>query len=235
MRDRQQLFDFAEHERAPVPETAPRARASQQFHKESLALLGRELPTVSKVEPDLPASVEQWYALPDGVSLLREYSNCDSPVAPQEFEYAGFGKKTLATFLYENQGVCWWAFDLNGGDDPAVYVVVDPPSSRWRLCCSRFSTFVYTRLFDFRHWCHSTLSAIEIGPPLTAATLRDLRKSCRQHPSTHSWPGDAQYRFSDDDRRFTLCKTEGQTDWYLSATTEASLELAVEQFRGMTS
>lgn len=235
MRERQKLFGFVEPEAEPAKKTKPRSPTAMQYHTESLALLGRELPPVTKLAGELPASVAQWYALPDGLDLLREYSNSDSPVAPEEFEVHTFEKRTLATFLYENQGVCWWAFDRNGGDDPAVYVNVDPPPNRWIRCCSSFSKFVYTRLFDYRNWCHPKLSEIEIGPELTAASLRVLRKSCRQHPSTRGWPGDAQYRFSEEDRRFTLCKCEGQTDWYLSATTEASLELALEEYRRLVS
>jgi hypothetical protein len=235
MSDRQKLFEFGEQDLTPVRKTAPRSPSSVLFHKESFELLGRELPHVSKVESDLPASVAQWYDLSDGLSLLREYSNSDCPVAPHEFQYEASGKRTLASFLHENQGVCSWAFDVKGGDDPAVYIIVDSPSGRWHRCCSSFSTFVYTRLFDFRFWCHPTKSAMEIGPPLTAATLRTLRRSCRQHPSTKSWPGDAQNRFSEDDRRFTLCKSEGQTDWYLSATTGESLNLALEKYRQLVS
>jgi len=235
MRYRQELFGFVARVTPPVHETATDSAAAEPYHRESFALLGRELPRAAELKADLPVSVAQWYGLADALSLLRAYSNGDSPLAPEEFEYYTAGKSKLATFLYENQGVCWWAFDLKGGHDPAVYVSFYPPSDRWIHCCSRFSKFVYTRLFDFRHWCHPRLSEIEIGPELTAATLRALRKSCRQHPSTRGWPGDAQYRFSEDDRRFTLCKSEGQTDWYLSATTEASLELALEKYRRLTS
>jgi hypothetical protein len=233
MRYRQDCFAFASPAAAPDLEIKP--QLDGRYHRESFALLGRELPPVARLIVDLPASVAQWYALADSLSLLAEYSNADSPVPPEEFEYHIADKKHLATFLYENQGVCWWAFDLKGGDDPAVYIDIDPPRNRWSRCCSSFSKFVYSRLFDFRHWCHPTLSAGEIGPPLEAHTLRDLRKSCRQHPSTRGWPGDTQYRFSEDDRRFTLCKGKGQTDWYLSATTNASLELAVAKYRQLIS
>lgn len=231
MPDHQQTFGFFEPNRAAPPRNESRSQSLIHDHQESFALLGRALPPLPKRATDLPDCVAQWYALPDGLSLLKEYSNSDSPVAPDQFELHTWGKKILATFLYENQGVCCWAFDLKGGDDPPVYVAFNPKSDRWHVCCSRFSTFVYTRLFDFRHWCHPALSTSEIGPELTVEMLRDLRRSCRRHPVTHGWPGKTQYRFSEDDRRFTLCRSKGQTDWYLSATTGASLALAIEKYR----
>ncbi len=153
MSERQELFGFVSQDAAPLASTKRRSSAALQYHQESFALLGRKLPSVRDVAADLPASVAQWYALPDGLSLLGEYSNNDSPVAPEKFEYHTARKRTMATFLYENQGVCCWAFDLMGGDDPAVFVSVDCRPTQWTRCCSSFSKFVYTRLFDFRHWC----------------------------------------------------------------------------------
>jgi hypothetical protein len=234
MGEHQATFGFFEGGARAVARSEPRSPEPIQHHMNSFALLGREPPPLPARVNDLPDSVAQWYALPDGLLLLKEYSNSDSPLPPYEFEPHSFVEKTLATFLHENQGVCWWAFDLKAGDDPPVYVTFNHEPDRWRPCCSRFSTFVYTRLFDYQNWCHPTLSAIEIGPALTPTTLRELRKTCRRHPTTRGWPGDTQYRFSEDDRRFTLGKTEGQTDWRLSATTEASLKLALEKYRRLT-
>jgi hypothetical protein len=201
------------------------------YYRDCFALLAREEPSIPTTNSDLPSAVASWYALPDGLLLLREYSNCDDPLEPDDFEFCTQDSKNLATFLHENQGVCRWAFDLNGGDDPAVFINYDPTTDPWSLCCDRFSTFIFTRLFDFRHWCHPRLSASGGGPPLSAEVLGELRQRYCERASSRGWPGDVQYRFSDEDRRILICESDDWTGWYFSADTPESLMKMVERFR----
>src|SRR5260221_2381837 len=78
----------------------------------------------------LPASVRVWYSLEDACKLLRQFSNDDWPLEVGEF---GMPRKDmhggrphdllardLVVFRYENQGLCVWAFGLEGTEDPPV-------------------------------------------------------------------------------------------------------------------
>ena len=154
------------------------------YHDKTLALLGRE-PPQANLPAELPRSIAEWYALGDGVSLLREYSNQDHPLAPSDFDIVTENDRVYTVFMRENQGVCWWAYTTER-DDPPVYVNLDPPPNQWSFHAESFSTFVYTRVFDFRHWCDTRLSISGSGDPVSPETLERLSKRLTRFSSIPS-------------------------------------------------
>lgn len=134
------------------------------FHLNTLELLG-VAPTISqsaiaelndaecRIGRKLPASIREWYSLDGACSLLRQFSNEDSPVDVREFgrprnDTLGGGPhdllaRDLVPFRYENQAVCVWAFVLDGSDDPPVLVDFDTQFKTWTRCAGTFSEHLY--------------------------------------------------------------------------------------------
>src|SRR5258706_593941 len=69
----------------------------------------------------LPKSVRDWYGRQDAVRILADHSNADPPIPMKDFALLDWQSHQLLPFRNENQGVCTWAIDLNGSDDPPVY------------------------------------------------------------------------------------------------------------------
>jgi hypothetical protein len=199
------------------------------YHQATLDLIGLE---VQPGEPNpalmrwatrhghaVPASVKEWYSLPDAVALLFRYSNQDPPLEPGEFRVDCYQEKPVWTCIIENQGVCRWGIWLNGDDDPPVLVNI---TDSWEPCASTFSTFVYTRVFDYQYWADDETWNIEVRGPLKPGELRYLRTHFSEAPQTLGFPG-AAYRFYQSEKRATLWISQDgeQTDWSVSARTPA--------------
>jgi len=107
-----------------------------------------------------PAAVREWYALDRAVAILETYGNSDRPIplarlGEIEKGYGGNPDQDLLTnglllIMYENQGVTRWAIRLDGTDDPPVLVQEDWPRGPWHIYAGQFSTFVYTRVWDWQ-------------------------------------------------------------------------------------
>jgi hypothetical protein len=217
---------------------------SSRFHQQTLHRLGlRYVPDAIRAAAleeraaalgvAVPASFAEWYAMRDGIELLRRNSNTDHPVAierlgqPLEWRWDEVHdlvrEEGLLLFMIENQAVCIWALRLRGGDDPPVVVARDP-DLEWRACAERFSTFIACQVWDHREVFadHRIVLAAQESP-LDATDLAFLRSRFSENPTTHGWPGDNQYRFERGDSRVLIWDAEHQADWWISATTEASL------------
>jgi hypothetical protein len=198
------------------------------YHRKTLEMLGRE-PVQTELPSGLPRSVAEWYSLDDAVSLLEKYSNQDRPLRPSDFEVISENGQIFTVFMYENQGVCWWAYSGDGADPP-VYVNLDPPPNQWFMHSETFSIFVYTRVFDFWRWYNPQLHISGNGGPLSSETLQSLRDSFEEHPITWGWPGNTQYRFSRGDQRIVIWDTPTQAYWHFSADSAGSLVDLFRQF-----
>jgi hypothetical protein len=183
----------------------------------------------------LPRSFAEWYAMQDGIALLRRQSNCDEPVAIERLgelvtwrwdEPRDLVRDGLVLFMMENQGVCVWALRLDAGDDPPVVVARDP-DLEWRACTERFSAFIACQVWDYTEiFPPKDAPRILVGAqanPLEATDLAFLRSRLAEKATSHGWPSDAQYRFERDDSRLLVWNDEDQADWWISATTEAGL------------
>ncbi|PKO13444.1 MAG: hypothetical protein CVU39_18740 [Chloroflexi bacterium HGW-Chloroflexi-10] len=200
------------------------------YHRKSLEMISHE-PVFATAPPNLPPSVAEWYSLVNAVELLEKYSNQDDPLPPAEFRLCRYKDTELVVFLYENQGVVWWAFENCEKDDPPVYINIDPPPDNWLLCCENFSSFVYTRFFDFLHWYDKKLSILGFGNPLEVNIIDQLHREYFPEPVTYGWPGDTQLRFSNADQRISIQYDDQVSNWHFSANTPDNLQKVFEKFK----
>jgi hypothetical protein len=204
-----------------------------KYHKKTLELVGSQPEFSGETYPELPASVAEWYLLVDGLKLLGKYSNEDVPVPPSKFQISSHNDKVLVVFLYENQGVFWWAFEKSENDDPPVYVNEDPPLDHWVLCCDTFSAFVFTRLFDFFHWHDDNHLTLAAGQPIKEDVLDFLSSEYISNPITHGGHSQTQYRFSYNDQKILIHDHGSNSGWYLSADSPSGVRNLLEKFSDM--
>ncbi len=206
-----------------------------QFHQASLDLIKSDafMTDPPALLAKYPPSVREWYSLANGVSLLTQYSNQDVPLPPEKFVPHEYKDKELIEFMYENQGVVWWAFEFNELDDPPVYINLDPPPDNWVLCCDRFSTFIYTRLFDFYHWLDQNNIVMGSGRPVGASMEKNLQNEFSLEPVTYGWPGARQIRFSQGGIKITIHDDSQQSisNWYFSADSPEALRNIFNHFK----
>lgn len=208
------------------------------FHQSAFEVLGIEPQTsketitaLTKAERrlglSLPASVREWYALDGAVSLLAKHSNADPPIAIPEFEREESPLGPLLPIRRENQGVCRWAVRLDGSEDPPVLVDVDPGRTEWRPFAPTFSTYVLTCLWDYqRVFFRPKLVQAQNGP-ISDQAIQTLASYFAEQPRTEGWPGHTQYRFEGAMQGILLWSLGNQTDWFVGADDEESLELVL--------
>ncbi len=215
------------------------------YHHEAVALL-RERPEFSAKAAEqlanregelgivFPESVREWYSLEDAVGLLRQR---DDLVAVEQLGkpfpnwYSGgprnFVAQRLVVFMHENQGVCNWAFRLDGNPDPEVIVEVDTaPDDQWLRCADRFSTFVFCQIWDRCHAWPLEVGGVAVEAQelvLAEADLQFLKAKFVQRPSTYGWPGQTNYRFETQNGGILIWEGKDQTDWFVWTPTPASL------------
>lgn len=223
-----------------------------RFHAETLKLLN-VTPAISdsavaeldaleaRIGRRLPGSVREWYSLDGACALLRQYSNDDWPLEVREFglprtDTHGGGPhdllaRGLVVFRYENQGVCVWAFGLDGTDDPPAYVDVNSQFKTWTKCAPTFSEHLYAWMWDYAKVLTKELLVQAQNKPLSETALGFLKGNFDMGPESYGWPGDAQYRFSKDDQRILIWASVDQVDWWLTADREESLQALIETVR----
>ena len=204
-----------------------------EYHRRTLEMISLWPPTGSSHIIDaaaerlgiaIPAAVRQWYSIEVAVELLERYSNSDYPTSPEDFTVERARNNSVIEFLGENQGVCSWAFALDGTDDPPVLINLNPPADdAWRDCSDHFSSFVYCRIFDHIHW-YDDLMYGEIYDPLSESDLSFLRDRFTEEPKTINRADSLTYRFSQGERRIIIWTMDGQSDWYVSSNTNDDLD-----------
>lgn len=176
----------------------------------------------------LPASVREWYSLSQAVAWLSKYSNQDHPIpleqlagVDDDWEDIQCHEIDLVPIMIENQNACTWALQLNGTEDPPMVVSFDKtaPSAKWEPYAERFSTFVYTQIWDYQGvFSDYTLWG---GALLSPDELYFLRTHFTEEPQTFTHPTPVTYRFSRGTQRILLwCGGEQMAQWFLSAATE---------------
>jgi hypothetical protein len=215
-----------------------------QYHARTLDLIG-VMPSISPARLEaieqaqgrlghrLPESVREWYSLDNAVSLLEHHSNCDTTIDVGKFaspatngvdeQLNSLLDDGFLVFRIENQGVCLWAVDLRDGDDPPVLVEID--GDGWHRCTDTFSLYVYLSVWDHSQVLQSPELLIQAQHSvLTEEALPFLRREFHPGPISYGWPGHTQYRFERHDQRLLVWASDDQTDWFLAASTEASLK-----------
>jgi hypothetical protein len=212
------------------------------YHQATLELL-HEHPYISEVAVEdldrlqrkrnikLPASVREWYSLQQAVAWLDEYSNDDYAVPidqlgeVERYWEAGhwheidLAQQGLFPILAENQYVCTWAIQLNGTDDPPVVVSFENtmPFAKWEPYAESFSTFVYTRVWDYQViFSDATLWGNALFFP---DELHFLQTHFTAEPQTFTYPTPVTYRCSKGTQRVLLwCDgVQMPPQWFLSA------------------
>lgn len=175
-----------------------------------------------RIRRPLPASLREWYSLEGACDLLLRHSNSDPPVALADLGCSDLIARNLLPFRHENQGVCTWAVDLNGSDDPPVLVDYDKNFESPRPCANRFSEHVYASVWDWH--CVLTNATIQAQiDPLSDEALDFLGRTFQAELVTEGWPGDTQYRFFSADQRVLIWESKDWADWWLSADNDAAL------------
>jgi hypothetical protein len=205
------------------------------YHSATFRLLGFEPPEASADEAvvqevekrlglSLPLSVREWYTRKDAVKILADHSNGDPPIPVKEFALKQWQVHRLLPFRIENQGICTWAIDLNGSDDPPVYVDVDSDGTEWQRLASRFSDYVYTCVWDYRivFWQPALVQAQNTS--LSKSALDNLAAMFSEQVQTHGWPGSTQYRFVRGGQAILIWAVEGGADWFVAAPEAEALE-----------
>ena len=173
----------------------------------------------------LPESVREWYTKVDGREILAKYSNDDHALPPSEFRLEIVENRRLVLIMNENQGVCWWGFDLDGGDDPPVYVNFDPPPNQLFRYSTSFSEFTFVRAFDHEGYWDSDRCSMETYRRLTKEDIDSLRERLVEEPQSLGWPGNEVYRFRSDLGRITIWQGDSQADWTLSGHSPEALSI----------
>ena len=210
----------------------------KSFHSETFRLLGFEpelsgvaerilVDTESRLEKTLPESIRQWYRRNGAVQILAEHSNDDPPIAVEHFEIIQWKSRQLVPFRNENQGVCTWALELDGSDDPPVYVDLDTEGKEWQLSSPTFSQYVFSCVWDGRMVMQKPASVQAQNRVLSDTALDALRALMQQEIQTHGWPGSNNYRFINEHGAILIWASEEQADWFVASCDASGLEIVL--------
>jgi hypothetical protein len=185
------------------------------YHTESINLLQCEdevnnLQAVLDCEESagvrLPTSIRQFYANTKLTKIVDRDSG-DHLIAATKLELMEATKIGRLVFMVENQGVFLWAAALDASEDPPVLVREFRENKPWIACSDRFSTYVYTRVFENQFWTsqgYGINCAMETFAKVTDSDLEFLRGRFKEEPTTFGWPS-IIYRFSDGwEKRVTI-------------------------------
>jgi len=208
-----------------------------QFHARTFALLqkhpayapGADIALTAlekRIHTPLPAALWEWYSMEDALDILNRYSNTDPALPPSQMRLITTHDtprpRHFLTFRHENQGVCTWAIELDGSDDPPVFVDYDTDFHDPIDCSAPFSTHLYTCVWDWAKVVHRCFIQAQNGP-LSEYALTFLRSRFTAGPITYGFPGDTQYRFLRGDE-CVLVWTRGElADWHLATDTITTL------------
>ena len=206
------------------------------FHRATFELLGTQPRTSTVAIGDLerteqrlgirlPSSVREWYSYDGALPILAAHSNDDPPIPVQEFSLTESTAGRLIPIRWENQGVCTWAILLDSSDDPPVLVDVDSAGTVWQPLAQKFSTYVYTCVWDYHVVLSRPALAQAQNGPLSPQALQALQGLFDERPRTFGWPGSVQYRFGGGHHGILIWSTEDeQTDWFVGAADADSLD-----------
>ena len=124
----------------------------------------------------LPAALFEFYSQKNITHLFRKYSNTDQLIPINELGWFETLNRhhDLLVFIIENQGVCFWALQLDGSDDPAVFVRYDEPDEKWRKCTDKFSEFLLMWFLEFLPFVNKWFSASYSGDIDTTFLIEEL-------------------------------------------------------------
>ncbi|MCB9851771.1 MAG: SMI1/KNR4 family protein [Phycisphaerales bacterium] len=201
-----------------------------RFHEKTFRLIGTNpnidpssLDALAAVEQRiglaLPASLREWYSLEDACDRLYRYSNTDPSVSLSNMRDDGLIGGRYLKFRYESQGMCFWAVDLDGTDDPPVVIADDETFQPNRRCNTTFSEFVNACVWDWGLVLNNCMIQAQ-NAPLSEEAIAVLHNEFKAELQTNGWPGHTQYRFYSADQRILIWASEDQADWCLAGDSE---------------
>lgn len=213
-------------------------RKDPSYHAASMRLLDCELSVALAAQADiaeaerrlgvpLPRSVREWYSYENGIAILADHSNDDPPIEVRDFALLEWQSHRLLPIRNENQGVCVWAVEIDGSDDPGVWIDVDSHGKQWRRVTTSFSVYVRTCIWDYRRVLKRAAIVRALNRTVSGAALDFLSRHFVEEARTYGWPGSVQYRFGSEGAGVLIWASENQADWFIAAETEASLAEAV--------
>lgn len=211
---------------------------STAYHQQTLDLLGQPfVPGHSHALADwanahhvvVPASVREWYGLPNGQQILSRHSNGDHVYDPAMFQLHCEQTVPIIEFMLETQSCCRWGLWVDRSDDPPVVIQDLTQPSAWELCAERFTIFTYTQVFDWQYLLAEVAETRNedqwstLADPPGPAALAYLHEHYTPKPSTWTYPGMTVQRFSASEQRIII-STFGTkaADWALLGATETA-------------
>ena len=134
---------------------------------------------------------------------------------------------------HENQGVCSWGVPL---DDSADQVLVGGDLFDAGKATEPYAASV-ENFIAARRWDRACLSAPLLqaqADVLDQASLGYLRARLTPAVATKGWPGARQYRFEGRGVRILLWSSARQCDWFISGSSEASLQAFAAGLLGLS-
>jgi hypothetical protein len=176
----------------------------------------------------MPMSLREWYERESAIVVLADCSNQDPPIEVSRFKIVAWHGKRLMPIRNENQGVCTWAVEIDGGENPAVLVEVDSNGTHWDVLANSFSEYVFSCVWDYKlvHMQPALVQAQNIK--LSGAAIDLLSREFVPVLSTRCWPGSAQYRFQGSGCGVLIWDSPEQADWFVGARDAESLRVALE-------
>jgi hypothetical protein len=171
----------------------------------------------------MPLSIREWYERESAIRILAENSNDDPPIDVSKFALTQWHSHTLLPIRHENLGVCTWAVNFNGSDDPAVLVDVDTDGTQWNVQSNSF----YSCVWDYKVVLRQPVLAEAKNCELTDAALETLAAKLKPELRTHGWPGSTQFRFRGSRYGILIWSGEHGSDWFVGAPDSASLPRAL--------
>jgi len=192
-----------------------------------------------------PASMREWYSQRGAVELLDQKGYCIESVSLENLgrtwvDYLSIPRREVdpiaeghLTFLHEVQGGTSWTVRLDGSDDPPVFVENDFPKNVRSEACSRFSTFTYCHLWDFRIALGREAYVVVEPFDNSLQTIIELARPFAELPRTHFCLPSTEHRFQMEDHALLIQINDD--DGYMTVTLAAndfgSLSKLLTRFR----
>jgi hypothetical protein len=160
----------------------------------------------TRLEIKLPAALREWYSLKNARQHLR--CNDDHVLPIEKLGYDDFASEDMLLFIRENQDTAMWALQMDGSDNPPVFVSNDD-YDEWAMCAATFSDFVYGRVWEWRWMLGRSSLILWDDAAFSADGLAYLRQHFTEQPTGYNgfWryaPDSTIYRFQRESKHVRL-------------------------------
>ena len=132
----------------------------------------------------------------------------------------------MLPFMTENQGVCYWAIELDSCDDPPVRIKTTW-NQAWLKACDCFSDFLLAIVWDAGVVARGI--GVTVTRPVPYPVIRRLRRRYEEYPRTSHWPLDHVYRFQRSSCRIWVAASPRVSDWFLCSKSPLDLDTQIKE------